>query len=95
MITQKTNEAKKMQIETGNHISYCADQIVEKMSDAEIIEFSNEIGTRRAKSTAERAVTGIHNRTGEKLTERSQKEDRRSISQLISTHIQSVVAGRI
>ncbi len=95
MITQKAEAAKKMQAETENHISYCADQVVEKMNDAEITEFANEIGTRRAKSTAYRATTGLHNRTGAELSDRDIQEDRRYVEQMISTYIQSKVAGRI
>ena len=95
MIEQKVEETRKLQIETENHISFCAIEIAEKMSDTEITEFANESGSRIMKSAAFRAVNGTHNRTGAKLTDREIASDKAETIRNISSRIQNVIAGRI
>lgn len=87
MIIEKINQTKQMSEQTGKHWQWCAHKVANAMTDAEIMAFATEEGSRGFTGTAIRATTGIHNRTGQPLSKTEQSEQRNDIVVMIAGYI--------
>jgi len=89
MRKEMVTRTNRLQQATDNHILWCATEIAEKMTDQEITEYAAATGSRRIISTANRVITGVNARTGEKLTERDLRLQKIDLLSSIAIYIQS------
>ena len=94
MIEKMVERTEKYQRENDCHITWAAYKISEEMTDNEIVEFANEVGSRRFMGYAHRATTGFHNRTGKELTAKDVKRQKGTISSMIADQIAVVIRIR-
>lgn len=74
----------EMAIATGNHKSWCANQIAKS---ADFARFAEEAQTRRALSNAEALRTGV-SRSGVKLSEKDMRELKADSIAMVAAEIQ-------